>query len=155
MDPILLESGETATVREIQNGDGVATRESLMEWCNMQLRVKRGLARQTMESAAVAAADAIDLKGKPLKSDTKKWTKEERAAIDNKSLGLFAMGNPVRKFCLETALNKDFDRLVLFVIFLNCTTMGLETPFLSEDVWQQTTTTNTPPFACTSTAFLY
>jgi hypothetical protein len=60
---------------------------------------------------------------------------EEQSKGDawGKSLGVFPRGHPLRKICVKTCRTWEFDAFVLLVIFANCTTMGMETPFLDMD----------------------
>lgn len=49
-----------------------------------------------------------------------------------RSLCCLSLNNPIRKFCIRLAQNKWFDRVVVFVIILNCLVLSLMDPLDTE-----------------------
>ena len=49
--------------------------------------------------------------------------------IKYKACGMFTADQPIRAWSIHVILSKTFDTLVNFVIFLNCITLALNTPF--------------------------
>ena len=47
-----------------------------------------------------------------------------------RSLGVFGLDNPLRRACVNIVMWKGFDSIILFVISLNCVTMGMQKPSL-------------------------
>eukprot|EP01043_Picozoa_sp_COSAG02_P025790 COSAG02_NODE_1462_length_12490_cov_71.373820_8_plen_1201_part_00 len=59
----------------------------------------------------------------------------ESATEDNpgKSLGIFGLEHPFRRFAIKFVLHSGFDNFILFVIVCNCFTMGMDKPYLERD----------------------
>jgi hypothetical protein len=137
---------DEADISKLLNGNETLEIVQFVEWCNQQLRMRRGQKRDLLADAALAGVEAAEVASghlgirdsfsrESLSHMDRPWTEDEIAAIDNKSCGIFPMNSGIRKWCLQAAVSKEMDTFILVVIILNCLVMALETPHLTEGDW--------------------